>query len=262
MSASRSPASRARFAVSSFVIGLLISTASYVASPAVLAEPSCVGNCGGEARVTLDDLVRGVGITLGQLSLDDCRGFDVNADGRVTTDELVAAVEDALNGCAIKEATPTPSGLPTASVSATSAPTDTMLSTPTATPVLPTAVPTVSPTVPMVDSVCGGLVTSQPKLCDLTVMPNPVSQSEPFTVRYGISDLEGNVDQFCISYTPAGTPPTFTCFGSQPAGSLVNEFVQIGPVPADFPLGTYTVAVEVSDPEFTSDTIQTNFVVQ
>ena len=58
---------------------------------------SCV--CGGDGRVTVDELVKGVNIALGNMQLERCQRFDANGNGRVTIDELVCAVNAALNGC-------------------------------------------------------------------------------------------------------------------------------------------------------------------
>ena len=50
--------------------------------------------------MTVDELIQGVNIALGTTSLVDCTSFDANGDGVVTIDELLAAVNRALNGCA------------------------------------------------------------------------------------------------------------------------------------------------------------------
>jgi hypothetical protein len=43
--------------------------------------------------------VRGVNIALGTADLDTCPSFDANYDDRVTVNELVRAVNNALAGC-------------------------------------------------------------------------------------------------------------------------------------------------------------------
>ena len=60
---------------------------------------SCVGDCDMNGEVTVDELVRGVSIALGNLPLSRCFSVDSNGNHNVTVDELVAAVNDALNGC-------------------------------------------------------------------------------------------------------------------------------------------------------------------
>jgi hypothetical protein len=58
-----------------------------------------VGDCDQSDGVTVDELVAGVGIALGNTLIDDCLAFDTNGDRAVTVDELVLAVGNALNGC-------------------------------------------------------------------------------------------------------------------------------------------------------------------
>jgi len=49
--------------------------------------------------VTINELIRGVGIALGSSSVDDCASLDLNADGGISINELITAVGEALNGC-------------------------------------------------------------------------------------------------------------------------------------------------------------------
>ncbi|HSP97883.1 MAG TPA: hypothetical protein VL049_11645 [Candidatus Dormibacteraeota bacterium] len=71
---------------------------------AILALPApalaCPGDCNGDGAVSIDELVRGVGIALGSTGLGSCPAFDSGADGTVSIDELIAAVNAALGGCA------------------------------------------------------------------------------------------------------------------------------------------------------------------
>jgi hypothetical protein len=62
-------------------------------------EQLCVGDCHGNGSVSVDELVRGVEILLGNAALAACTAIDVDGNGRVTVDELVLAVSSALNGC-------------------------------------------------------------------------------------------------------------------------------------------------------------------
>jgi hypothetical protein len=64
-----------------------------------VVAPQCAGDCDGNGAVTIDELVRGVGIALGGGSVDPCPAMDRGADGAVTIDDLVAAVDAALSGC-------------------------------------------------------------------------------------------------------------------------------------------------------------------
>jgi len=60
---------------------------------------TCVGDCDEDGSVTVDELVKGVNIALGNLEVSECPAFDKNGDGSVTVDELVTGVNNALNGC-------------------------------------------------------------------------------------------------------------------------------------------------------------------
>ena len=59
----------------------------------------CVGDCRNDGAVTINDLVTGVGIILGNLSLTACSLFDLNGDGQLVISELVRAMRNALEGC-------------------------------------------------------------------------------------------------------------------------------------------------------------------
>lgn len=74
---------------------------SDTATPTVVPTISCVGHCNGTGSITIDDLVKGVDIALGNASLDDCASLDDNHDDRVTVDELTKGVNEALNGCLV-----------------------------------------------------------------------------------------------------------------------------------------------------------------
>ena len=60
---------------------------------------ACNGDCNGNDQVTVDELLKGVNIALGNLPVADCPAFDSDANGIVTVDELLKAVNTALNGC-------------------------------------------------------------------------------------------------------------------------------------------------------------------
>jgi len=49
--------------------------------------------------VTVDELLRGVRISLGEGPISLCPAIDRNGSGEVTVDELVIAVGNALEGC-------------------------------------------------------------------------------------------------------------------------------------------------------------------
>ena len=60
----------------------------------------CVGDCDGNLHVTVDELVEGARILLGDDVLQHCGAFDCNGNSRVTVDCVVKAVHAALHGCA------------------------------------------------------------------------------------------------------------------------------------------------------------------
>ncbi len=67
------------------------------------AQP-CVGDCNSDGSVTVDELQTGINIALGDDVIGSCMNFDRDGDTDVTVDEIVAATDRALVGCA---ATPT-----------------------------------------------------------------------------------------------------------------------------------------------------------
>jgi len=65
----------------------------------VHVAPTCPGDCDASGTVTIDELVRGVGLALGA-SVSPCAPLDTSGDGQIDIAELVAAVAAALDGCA------------------------------------------------------------------------------------------------------------------------------------------------------------------
>lgn len=64
------------------------------------ATGACDGDCDGDGIISVNELVKGVNIALGTLDVSGCMNFDANHDMKVTVEELVTAVNGALNGCA------------------------------------------------------------------------------------------------------------------------------------------------------------------
>jgi hypothetical protein len=64
-----------------------------------VTQPPCIGDCSGIGVVTISDLITGVNMSLGVVGPDHCPAFDRNQDERVTIEELIAAVRNALAGC-------------------------------------------------------------------------------------------------------------------------------------------------------------------
>jgi hypothetical protein len=71
---------------------------------------TCVGDCGGNGQVTVEEIITGVNIALGTLSVDNCPPFDPSGNGEVTVEELITGVNNALVGC---QAIGTPTRTPT-----------------------------------------------------------------------------------------------------------------------------------------------------
>lgn len=74
-----------------------------------VAAPACDGDCNGDGRVVIAELVRAVAIALGLLPVGDCNAADRNSDINVSVGELVGAVANALGTCAFR---PTPTPIP------------------------------------------------------------------------------------------------------------------------------------------------------
>jgi hypothetical protein len=77
----------------------LTPTGTSTATPTGTAAPACVGDCDGNRRVTVDELVLGVNISLERQSLDLCRPFDPSLNGKVEVNELIQGVNNSLGAC-------------------------------------------------------------------------------------------------------------------------------------------------------------------
>lgn len=60
---------------------------------------TCTGDVNGDGRISVSELLLGVNVALGLLSLDDAPAFDDDASGTISVSELIAAVGFALRGC-------------------------------------------------------------------------------------------------------------------------------------------------------------------
>jgi hypothetical protein len=68
-------------------------------SVSFLVAAACTGDCDGDGRVSVAELVRAVNIALETQRTAACEAADAGGDGRVTINELVRAVAAALSGC-------------------------------------------------------------------------------------------------------------------------------------------------------------------
>jgi outer membrane protein assembly factor BamB len=67
----------------------------------VRPSAGCVGDCNGDGKVTIDELVRAVNIALNDGTVDTCDAIDNDRNGMVSVDELVRAIGKSLSGCSI-----------------------------------------------------------------------------------------------------------------------------------------------------------------
>ena len=74
-------------------------TATAMPSATPLTAPACVGDCNQSFYVSIDELVLCVQIALGERPLSACPAIDPTHQGHATINMLVAAVNNALNGC-------------------------------------------------------------------------------------------------------------------------------------------------------------------
>jgi hypothetical protein len=69
------------------------------ATPTPLPPDTCLGDCDVSGDVSSGELVMGVGIALGAVPMSRCGAFDVVRDGVVSVEDLISAVDHALNEC-------------------------------------------------------------------------------------------------------------------------------------------------------------------
>ena len=60
---------------------------------------TCAGDCDGDHQVSIADLTVVLNIVIGDQSLTSCPPADADADGELTIGDVIAAVNNALNGC-------------------------------------------------------------------------------------------------------------------------------------------------------------------
>jgi hypothetical protein len=91
------------------------------------AQDRPCADCNGDGVSTISDLIVGVSIALGTRPTEACAVFDRDGDNAVEINELIAALDGALDGCTVS-ATPTPTSTlpvsPTATPDAASVPTE------------------------------------------------------------------------------------------------------------------------------------------
>jgi glucose/arabinose dehydrogenase len=63
------------------------------------AGVACAGDCNGDQRVTIDEVLTGVNIALGSIDLGACAVLDLDMNQRIDVNELVAAVGSLIDDC-------------------------------------------------------------------------------------------------------------------------------------------------------------------
>jgi hypothetical protein len=87
------------FGAGNSVDGFLDEAGDNSSKTTIQIDVRCLGDCGNDGAVDVDELIRGVGAALGSTSADACPALDGDGNGTVTIAELVTAVRNALDGC-------------------------------------------------------------------------------------------------------------------------------------------------------------------
>jgi hypothetical protein len=77
------------------------STSQVAISDATITKTglACVGDCGGNGEVTVDELILMVNVALGGTPVSSCLAGDRDSNGEITIDEILQAVNNSLVGC-------------------------------------------------------------------------------------------------------------------------------------------------------------------
>jgi hypothetical protein len=67
--------------------------------PTRLAGDACIGDCNLDHMVSVDEVVVGVGMLLGNQAFEACPAVDADGDGTIEVNELIRAVGSLLSGC-------------------------------------------------------------------------------------------------------------------------------------------------------------------
>jgi hypothetical protein len=74
-------------------------TPTVTLSPTPTTTPSCTGDCDGNGEVAVDDIILMVSIGQGLKPVSACAAGNANHDNGITVEEILLAVNAALNGC-------------------------------------------------------------------------------------------------------------------------------------------------------------------
>jgi hypothetical protein len=212
-----------------WVVALLCFAAGLSSLPASAGTLVCRGDCDGDHRIAVDELVTAVNIALTTLPLSVCPEVDADGDDSVAVDELVAAVRGSLQGCtSLPTVTPTSTSTPTRAVSATP--------TPSATP-SPSATPT-SRCPPEVEpfsrgsTLSGNLAAAETELVSLRTSLVVADQRQRLRVtvslfiqncqRSGRVDFRISIDGLADHTETVSVPSTDACPSAFEAAAVVD----------------------------------------
>jgi hypothetical protein len=99
------------------------------------------------------------------------------------------------------------------------------------------------------ESVCGGPVTSAPKLCDLTITPRRTTAFGTIRISFAISDREGDLTQICGVLARKSDPqPPLQCDAIDVEPEPVNAVLEVPPITLmGAANGTYVLYLELRD---------------
>lgn len=171
------------------------------------AQILCVGDCGQNGDVRVNELIIGVNIALERAALSTCPSFDPNNSDSVEVNELVQGVNNALNGC---PSTPTATNTTGPTNTPPSPPTATATASATLTVTAGTVTPTVdeaTPTPTLIVTV--GTATPTGTVDEATATPTVI-------VTVGTATPTGTADES----TPT---PTVSVGTATPTGTVIEE---------------------------------------
>lgn len=165
-----------------FLQGLLavcVSSLVEAAQAIAGAQGTCACDCNADSEVTVDELVLAVNVALDLAELRVCVAADRDGDGTVTIDEIIAGVLAALEGCT--EPTPGVSAIvvPTRSATVTSTPT----ASPTRLLVTPTPTPSATVSPPHTAGEATATATDTPTSSETSTPSSPPTASPTWQFR-------------------------------------------------------------------------------
>lgn len=112
-------------------------------------------------------------------------------------------------------------------------------------------------------SVCGGNLSSSPRVCNLTAYDAGSRGGVHYaTFSYCVADLEGDIDRLCVGVSAGGSTPQVDCSSFAPGRSTINDCFETDPV-AIAPNGFFTtwiIGFNVGDAQgHLSNTVTTAF---